>query len=71
MPSHIYMRVGQFHDASRANVLAIAADRAYIQSCRAQGFDPGVYSPHNVHFLWWATLFEGRSSDAMRAARPP
>jgi tetratricopeptide (TPR) repeat protein len=69
MPSHIYMRVGQYQDASRANELAIAADRSYIQSCRAQGFYPGVYYPHNVHFLWWAALFEGRSSDAMRAAR--
>jgi tetratricopeptide (TPR) repeat protein len=69
MPSHIYMRVGQYHDASRANELAIAADRSYIQSCRAQGFYPGVYYPHNVHFLWWSTLFEGRSADASRAAR--
>jgi tetratricopeptide (TPR) repeat protein len=69
MPSHIYMRVGQYHEATLANELAVAADRSYIQSCRAQGFYPGVYYPHNVHFLWWATLFEGRSADAMRAAR--
>jgi tetratricopeptide (TPR) repeat protein len=69
MPSHIYMRVGQYHDASRANELAIDADRSYIQSCRAQGFYPGVYYPHNVHFLWWSTLFEGRSAVATRAAR--
>jgi tetratricopeptide (TPR) repeat protein len=69
MPSHIYMRVGQYHEASRANELAVAADRSYVQTCRAQGFYPGVYYPHNVHFLWWATLFEGRSADAMRAAR--
>jgi tetratricopeptide (TPR) repeat protein len=69
MPSHIYMRVGQYHDASRANELAIEADRSYIQSCRAQGFYPGAYYPHNVHFLWWSTLFEGRSADATRAAK--
>ena len=69
MPAHIYMRVGQYQDASRANELAVVADRSYIQSCRAQGFYPGVYYPHNVHFLWWSTLFEGRSTDAMRAAR--
>ncbi|HMP81155.1 MAG TPA: hypothetical protein PKA41_00440 [Verrucomicrobiota bacterium] len=68
MPAHIYMRVGQYHDAIVANELAIKADKDYIRSCRAQGFYPGVYYPHNIHFLWWAQLFEGRSQDALRTA---
>jgi len=29
---------------------------------------PGVYYPHNLHFLWLAQLFEGRSKDALRTA---
>jgi tetratricopeptide (TPR) repeat protein len=28
-----------------------------------------VYYPHNLHFLWWAQLFEGRSDNALRTAR--
>ena len=68
MPGHIYMRVGQYHDAILANELAVKADRDYIRRVRALGFYPGVYYPHNLQFLWWAQLFEGRSKDAMRTA---
>jgi tetratricopeptide (TPR) repeat protein len=68
MPSHIYMRVGQYADAVAANERAVKADREYIRQCRALGFYPGVYYPHNIHFLWWAQLFEGRSKEALRTA---
>ncbi len=68
MPSHIYMRVGQYDDAVRVNALAVKADRGYIRRCQALGFYPGVYYPHNIHFLWWAQLFDGRSKDALRTA---
>jgi tetratricopeptide (TPR) repeat protein len=68
MPSHIYVRVGQYHDAVTANERAVKADRDYIRHCRALGFYPGVYYPHNMHFLWWAQLFEGRSKDALHTA---
>ena len=66
MPSHIYIRVGQYHDAVQANERAVKADHDYIRRCRALGFYPGVYYPHNLHFLWWAQLLEGRSKDALR-----
>jgi tetratricopeptide (TPR) repeat protein len=68
MPAHIYMRVGHYADAVVANERAVKADRDYIRHCRALGFYPGVYYPHNLHFLWWAQLFEGRSKDALRTA---
>ena len=48
---------------------AVKADRDYIRRCRALGFCPGVYYPHNIHFLWWAQVFEGRSKDALRTAK--
>jgi tetratricopeptide (TPR) repeat protein len=69
MPSHIYIRVGQYHDAVVANERAVKADQSYIRHCRAQGFYPGVYYPHNLYFLWWAQTFEGRSADALRTAK--
>jgi tetratricopeptide (TPR) repeat protein len=69
MPAHIYIRVGQYHDASKVNEVASKVDRDYIAQCRAQGFYPGVYYPHNVHFLWFATSIEGRSKDCLKAAQ--
>lgn len=69
MASHIYMRVGQYGDAVLSNERAAKADREYFRRCRAQGFYAGVYYPHNLHFLWWAQLFDGRSAAASRTAR--
>jgi len=68
MPAHIYMRVGQYSEAELANRLAVKADRSYIRHCAAQGFYPGAYYPHNEHFLWYATFFQGRSAEALAAA---
>jgi tetratricopeptide (TPR) repeat protein len=69
MPSHIYLRVGRYHDASTANERAAAADESYITQCRAQGFYPAAYYPHNVHFLYASAAFEGRSAVSIEAAR--
>lgn len=69
MPSHIYMRVGRYHDAAVVNQEAALADESYISQCLAQGFYPALYYPHNVHFLWSAATFEGRSSLALETAK--
>ena len=69
MPGHIYIRVGRYADASEANVRAIAADEDYLAQCQAQGLYPFSYYPHNLHFLWAAATFEGRSAVAIEAAR--
>lgn len=69
MPAHIYMRVGQYHEAEEANILAAKADRSYIRHCAAQGFYPGAYYPHNEHFLWYARLFQGDSAGALASAK--
>jgi len=69
MPSHIYQRVGRYADAVRANELAVLADEDYITQCRAQGLYPMGYYPHNIHFLWFAATFQGRSQMAIDAAR--
>lgn len=68
MPSHIYIRVGQYQDAIEANQEAARADRQYISACRVQGFYPGVYYPHNLHFLWFAHLFQGQAQASLDAA---
>jgi tetratricopeptide (TPR) repeat protein len=68
MPSHIYYRIGRYHDASLANELAADADESYISQCRAQGFYPAAYYPHNIHFLWASATAEGRSKLAIESA---
>lgn len=68
MPSHIYLRVGRYADASDANVEAILADEDYIAQCQAQGLYPIGYYPHNIHFLWASSSLEGRSEIAIDAA---
>jgi tetratricopeptide (TPR) repeat protein len=69
MPSHIYILVGRYADASRANELAVKADQSYITQCRVQGFYPLSYYPHNWHFLAMSSMMEGRSAVALNAAR--
>lgn len=69
MPSHIYIRVGQYQDAVESNEEAARADRSYIAACQAQGFYPGVYYPHNQHFLWYALMFQGRAERSLDAAK--
>jgi len=68
MPSHIYIRVGRYHEAAQVNVEADQADEAYVAQCHAQGIYPLAYHSHNVHFIWAATAMEGRSADALSAA---
>ena len=69
MPSHIYIRVGRYQDAVKANQDAILADEDYISQCYAQGMYPLAYYPHNVHFLWSAASLLGDSKTAIDAAR--
>lgn len=69
MPSHIYIRVGRYHDAVTANQRAVDADRAYVTQCHAQGVYHLGYVPHNHHFLWAAAAFAGQEDVAVDAAR--
>ncbi|HNR23586.1 MAG TPA: hypothetical protein PKL49_11260 [Steroidobacteraceae bacterium] len=70
MPAHIYARVGRYHDAVLANQVAIAADDAYLATCRPRpGVYPLGYVPHNHHFMWFAATMEGASAIAVDAAK--
>jgi tetratricopeptide (TPR) repeat protein len=69
MPSHIYQRVGRYADSIKSNQLAIAADEAYLAHRHAQGMYPVMYTPHNIHFLWFAATADGQSRLAIESAR--
>jgi len=69
MPGHIYVRVGRYRDAIRANEHAIHADEAWIQDQRpAQGVYVAGYYPHNYDFLAFAASMIGRSGQAIGSA---
>lgn len=69
MPSHIYIRTGDYHRATEANLHAIEADQRYLAQVEAQGEYRLAYVPHNYHFLWATATLEGRSELAIRSAR--
>jgi tetratricopeptide (TPR) repeat protein len=69
MPAHIYWRVGRYQDAWRVNELAAASDVAYLTWCRTLPFYAALYLNHNLHFLWASAAAEGRSDEAITAAR--
>ncbi|MDT0608557.1 tetratricopeptide repeat protein [Croceitalea rosinachiae] len=69
MPSHIYIRIGRYYDAVKANQKAVLADEDYISQCYAQGMYPLGYYPHNIHFLWSASSLLGNSDIAIDAAK--
>jgi tetratricopeptide (TPR) repeat protein len=69
MPGHIYIRVGRYLDAIRANEHAVHADESYIRDQRpGAGVYTAAYYPHNYDFLAFAAIMAGRSSQALHAA---
>lgn len=68
MPSHIYVRVGRYHDAVTANQAAIAADQHYLQGGGAGDLYALAYLPHNHHFAWFGALMSGQYRVAAAAA---
>ena len=58
MPSHLFVRLGRYHDAAAANVAALAADRADSDACQ-QPYEP----EHNAQMLIWAANMAGEVSN--------
>jgi tetratricopeptide (TPR) repeat protein len=69
MPAHIYIRVGRYADAVRANEHAIHTDETFIEGQQPAGVYPLAYYPHNIHFLAFAATLAGQSRQALEAAR--
>jgi tetratricopeptide (TPR) repeat protein len=69
MPSHIYIRTGNYHQGSLANQQAVYIDSLYLMNTHAQGAFPLVYFPHNYHLMVATATMEGNYKQAMRGAR--
>jgi len=69
MPSHVYIRTGEYHKGTLSNIAAVKADSTYVTSCHAQGAYPLAYYPHNYHFMAATATLEGNSHWAMLGAQ--
>ncbi len=67
MPSHVYIATGRYDEAVRSNQAAIRADEAYFKENGRPDFY-SLYFLHNIHFLVFAAMMEGRSALALEAA---
>ncbi len=68
MPSHTYIRTGEYHKGTLSNIAAVEADSLYVTTCHAQGAYPLAYYPHNYHFMAATATLEGNSHWAMIGA---
>lgn len=69
MPSHTYIRTGEYHKGTLSNIAAVKADSAYVTTCHAQGAYPLAYYPHNYHFMAATATLEGNSHWATIGAK--
>lgn len=67
MPGHVYVHTGRYGDAVAVNERSVEIGRAH----NALGsYPPNDFEvAHNLHFLSYAAMFEGRSERALAAAR--
>lgn len=68
MPAHIYARLGLWEQAAQSNRDAIQADARYRAAYPRPGFY-NVYMAHNLHFLAFAAMMQGRSEETLQSAR--
>jgi tetratricopeptide (TPR) repeat protein len=69
MPTHIYIKLGQWDLAAEHNEHAVEADEKFINERHPTGAYPVGYYPHNFHVMWYALNMLGRSEAALDAAR--
>ena len=68
MPSHIYARVGEYDRSNASNEKAIRVDEEFLAESEDQGFYRIGYYPHNIDFLVYGSMMNGRYAAAFRDA---
>jgi tetratricopeptide (TPR) repeat protein len=69
MPSHIFLRLGDFQSSAGVNETASEVDRKYIERSGAKGVYPLMYYSHNLHFVSFARMMQGKYEEALDYAR--
>ena len=67
MPSHIDVLCGDYRSSIEANLLAVKADRRFVERAGPLNFY-SLYRAHDLHFVVYSAMFEGRFATAMEAA---
>ncbi len=68
MPSHIYLRTGDWEEAVKSNDLAIEADRNYQLKSGSRGLYMMMYYNHNIHMLASSYAHKGNYAGSIKAA---
>jgi tetratricopeptide (TPR) repeat protein len=77
MPSHIYLRVGQYEKAIASNERSVAADRYFLSEWGDRPFptagtyhlSASTHAPHALDILRYAAMLQGNYARALQAAR--
>jgi tetratricopeptide (TPR) repeat protein len=69
MPSHIFIRTGDFETSAKVNETAAEVDRKYIERTGAKGVYPLMYYSHNLHFVSYVRAMQGRVDDSLDYSR--
>jgi len=70
MPAHIYERTGDYAASAHSNEAAVAADESFLAQTHTQSSMYGtMYYSHNLHFLTFACMMEGRMAEAEASAK--
>jgi tetratricopeptide (TPR) repeat protein len=70
MPSHIFLRLGEFQKSAEVNETAAQVDRRYIErSGGAKSFYSLMYYSHNLHFVSYVRMMQGDFVEALEYAR--
>ncbi|QQS46203.1 MAG: tetratricopeptide repeat protein [Acidobacteriota bacterium] len=68
MPSHIYIRTGDYEASAKSNEAAAKVDLDYIRRTGVTGMYPAMYYSHNLHFLVESYNRAGNYEKAAEAA---
>jgi len=68
MPSHIYLRTGDWEESVKSNELAIEADRNYQLKSGSRGLYMLMYYNHNIHMLASSEAANGNYAASIKAA---
>jgi len=68
MPGHIWLVLGDWETAATVNERAAEVDRRYFAASNVTASAYSGYYVHNLHFILYARLMQGRKAEALRAA---
>jgi tetratricopeptide (TPR) repeat protein len=69
MPSHIFLRLGDYERSATVNETASRVDEKYISRSGAKGVYPLMYYSHNLHFVSYARMFQGKYEESIDYAK--